>query len=358
MRSVLYFALLIFFAGCAQKATVAAVPGTTLQKAGFEELEGFEDENFDEVVDTFSKNCQSKKSQELYGSLCMDALHVSDKKEFIKENFDLYQITKEEGDTGVLTGYYEPELNGSLTSHDEYVYPLYAKPSDMYDIDFGAFYPELKNYKLHARIEGKKVLPYYTRAQSREMNASVICYVNDRVDAFFLEIQGSGRVRLDNNETLYVGYGGNNGHRYSSIGKYLIETGEMKAGKASLGAIKEWAKNNPQKVDDLLNQNARMVYFKKRGTDVRGALGVPLTPMRSAAVDSSYIPLGSMLYIDAKDRYHSIDRVVFAQDRGAAIKSAIRADLFTGFGQKALDVAGNLKAKLKIWIFLPKVGVR
>ena len=133
----------------------------------------------------------------------------------------------------------------------------------------------------------------------------------------------------------------------------------MKASELSLEDIKEWAKKNPDKVDNVLNHNARVVYFKKRSSDnVRGALGVALTPMRSVAIDSKYIPLGSMLYVDASDKYHKIDRVVFAHDCGAAIKSSIRADLFTGFGTKALDIAGNLKAKLKMWIFLPKESVR
>lgn len=359
MISVLPFLVVLFFAGCSSKVVVPTMPDTTLQKASLSDLNGFENENFDEVLEGFLQNCKSKKTQDMYGTLCKNALHVKDKKEFVKDNFELYQIIDKESDTGVLTGYYEPQLQGSLTKHDEYQYPLYTKPKDMYDIDFGVFYPELKNYHLKARLEDGKVLPYYTRAQQKDLNTSVICYVDNKIDAFFLEIQGSGRIKLDNNDTIYVGYGGNNGHKYISVGKYLIQSGEMDAKGMSLKKIKEWAENNPKRVDDVLNHNPRVVYFKKKVlTDVRGSLGIPLTPMRSAAVDSKYIPLGSMLYIDAKDIYHNIDRIVFAQDRGAAIKSPIRADLFTGFGDKALDIAGNLKAKLKIWIFLPKVDVR
>ena len=359
MRFILPFFAVIFFVGCSNKVVIPSMPSTTLQKADLSDLDGFNDENFDEVVEGFITNCKTKKTQELYGTLCKEALHVSDKKEFVEENFELYKIMDKESDTGVLTGYYEPELHGSLTQHDEYRYPLYTKPNDMYDIDFSAYYPELKNYHLKGRLKDGKVLPYYTRAQQKDINASVICYVDNKIDAFFLEIQGSGRIRLDNNDTLYVGYGGNNGHKYQSVGKYLISSGTIERKDMSLQKIKEWAAKNPQKVDDVLNHNPRVVYFKKKHlTEVRGALGIPLTPMRSAAVDSKYIPLGSMLYINAKDIYHDIDRVVFAQDRGSAIKSPIRADLFTGFGDKALDIAGNLKAKLKIWIFLPKVDVR
>ncbi len=355
MRFFLALSIILFFVGCSYKVAVPTMPDTTLQKAGFSDLNGFNNENFDEVVDGFLQNCKSKKTQEMYGALCSDALHVSDKRKFVEDNFEVYQILDKESDTGVLTGYYEPELHGSLTKHDQYRYPLYSKPTDMYDIDFGAFYPELKKYHLKARIEGNKVLPYYTRAQQEDMNSSAICYVDNKIDAFFLEIQGSGRIQLDNNETIFVGYGGNNGHKYSSVGKYLISSGEMDAGGMSLEKIKEWATNNPEKVDDVLNHNPRVVYFKKKVlTDVRGALGIPLTPMRSAAVDSKYIPLGSMLYIDAKDYKHSIERVVFAQDRCAANTTTKIADIFKGFGDKAIDIAGNLKAKLKVWIFLPK----
>ncbi|WP_345991494.1 MltA domain-containing protein [Sulfurimonas sp. HSL-1716] len=359
MRFFLPFIMIVFFAGCSNKLTVPAMPDTTLQKADISDLQGFEDENFDEVVEGFLQNCKTKKTQEMYGVLCQEALHVDDKKEFVEENFELYQIVGKEGDTGMLTGYYEPELHGSLSRHDKYIYPLYEKPQDMYDIDFSTLYPELKKYNLKGRIEGNKIVPYYTRAQQKDINASAICYVDNKIDAFFLEIQGSGRVKLDNNDTIYIGYGGNNGQKYTSVGKYMISNGIIDRKDMSLKNIKKWAAENPKKVDDVLNHNPRVVYFKKKVmTEVRGSLGIPLTPMRSAAVDSKYIPLGSMLYIDAKDMYHNIDRIVFAQDRGAAIKSAIRADLFTGFGDEALDIAGNLKAKLKMWIFLPKVNVR
>ncbi|MBU0632661.1 murein transglycosylase A [bacterium] len=358
MRYFIPIVVLFLFSGCTYKVAVTAMPDTSLKKAYFSDLKGFNSENFDEVVDGFLRSCQTKKAQDLYGRLCQKALHAENKKEFIKDNFKVLKVMDNESDMGTLTGYYEPELRGSLTKHDSYIYPLYQKPDDMYEVDFSSAYPELKKYNLSGRIEGNKVVPYYTRAEYRDLNASAICYVDDKIDEYFLEIQGSGRVVLDTNETMYVGYGGNNGHKYTSMGKYLIDSGEMDIKNMSLKKIKEWAANNPEKVDHVLNQNARVIYFKKRNGDVKGALGIALTPMRSVAVDSKYIPLGSMLFIDAKDAHHSINSVVFAQDRGSAIKSAIRADLFTGFGDDALDIAGNLKAKLKIWVFLPKVDVR
>jgi membrane-bound lytic murein transglycosylase A len=312
--------------------------------ANISELVQFDNENFDEVVDIFINNCKSATTRKMYGSLCDNALHVSDKELFIKKNFKLYKIIDEQKDEGTLTGYYEPELHGSLTKHDQYIYPIYTKPSDKSYIRVS-----IQNGDKNATSSDN------SRAQHSNLNLPTLCYVDDKIEAFFLEIQGSGRVKLDTNETLCIGYNGTNGHKYSSIGKYLIAKGYMKENHMSLEDIKLWAKQNPDKLDEVLNHNERVVYFKKRDSqNVTGSLGVPLTPMRSVAIDSAYVPLGSMLYIDAKDYKHSIKNIVFAQDRGAAIKSPIRADLFTGYGKQALAIAGNLKAKLKMWIFLPK----
>ena len=354
MRYLIIAAVLFLFAGCSLKVEMPQMPKTELERSNFTALKDFNGENFDEVVDIFEANCKSDKARSLYGDLCEKASQAEDKKDFIKDNFNVYRVIDGKNKTGMLTGYYEPELQGSLTKHDDYIYPLYKKPDDMYDVDFSSIYPELKKYHLKGRIEGNKVVPYYTRGNQDDMNASVLCYVNDKIDGFFLEIQGSGRVQLDSNETMYVGYAANNGQPYSSLGKYLAQIGEIDAKDMSLERIKEWAKNNPDKVDEILEHNKRMVFFRQRSDDVKGALGIALTPMRSVAVDGQYIPLGGMLYIDAKDRYHKIRRVVFAQDQGAAIKSPIRADFFSGFGEKALDFVGNLKADLKMWIFLPK----
>ena len=260
--------------------------------------------------------------------------------------WSLKNINKYEG---VLTGYYEPELHGSLTKHDKYIYPVYQKP-----LKSGGMESAVVNTETNSSTTQNN-----SRADVNNLNTPALCYVDNKIDEFFLEIQGSGRVNLDTNKTLYVGYNGTNGQKYTSIGKYLIAKGYMSQDHMSLQDIKAWAHKNPDKIDSVLNQNERVVYFKQRdSTNVTGSLGVPLTPMRSVAVDSAYVPLGSMLLIDAQDYAHSIKNIVFAQDRGAAIKSAVRADLFTGYGKEALAIAGNLKAKLKMWIFLPKVQMQ
>ena len=334
IRFFLAIYLLFFFFGCSQKTSAPIPAQSTLEKVDMLNLDGFGEENFDEVLNGFVASCKTNKTKKLYGSLCQSALHVSDKKTFIQNNFEAYRVMNDENDTGMLTGYYEPELHGSLYKHGKYIYPLYEKPRDL-----------------------DRVTPYYTRAQHKfkKINAKAICYVDNKIDAYFLEVQGSGRVLLENKQTIYVGYGGNNGYPYTSIGAYLAQTNELGTNAITLETIKEWAEQNPKRVDTVLNQNKRVVYFRKKQIKtVRGSLGIDLTPMRSVAVDSNYIPLGSMLFIDANDQYHDMKRIVFAQDCGAAIKSSLRADLFTGFGDDALLVAGNLKAKLKMWILLPK----
>lgn len=313
--------------------------------ANMSEIVQFDHENFDEVVNLFINNCKTAVTRKMYGSLCERALHVSDKKVFIKNNFKLYKIVDNQKDEGILTGYYEPQLRGSLTKHDKYIYPLYKKPTKLESMASAIF-----NIDTNGSVTQES-----SRANLHSLNSAVLCYVDNKIDEFFLEIQGSGRIDLDTNTTLYVGYAGSNGQKYSSIGKYLIAKGYMSANHMSLEDIKAWAKQHPEKIDEVLNQNQRVIYFKKRDSNiVTGSLGVPLTPMRSVAIDSAYVPLGSMLFIDAKDYNHSIKNIVFAQDRGAAIKSAVRADLYTGYGKQALAIAGNLKAKLKMWIFLPK----
>ena len=326
--------------------TILELPQNT---SNISEVVQFDNENFDEVVDIFINNCKSATTRKMYGSLCDSALHVSDKKVFIKKNFKLYKILDNQKDEGVLTGYYEPELHGSLTKHDKYIYPVYQKP-----LKSGGMESAVVNTETNSSTTQNN-----SRADVNNLNTPALCYVDNKIDEFFLEIQGSGRVNLDTNKTLYVGYNGTNGQKYTSIGKYLIAKGYMSQDHMSLQDIKAWAHKNPDKIDSVLNQNERVVYFKQRdSTNVTGSLGVPLTPMRSVAVDSAYVPLGSMLLIDAQDYAHSIKNIVFAQDRGAAIKSAVRADLFTGYGKEALAIAGNLKAKLKMWIFLPKVQMQ
>lgn len=333
------------------------LPKTYLIKSNFSDLPKWDNENYFKVLNLFQNNCKIDKVKNLYPSLCIKAKSVINAKEFFEENFSPFKIyTKKEKGKGLLTGYYEPQLNASLSKKGKYQYPIYKTPKDLIVVDLSSIYPKLKNYRLRGRLQGNKLIPYYTRKESnsKHLNADVLCYCTSKLDRFFLEVQGSGRVQLDNGKKIFIGYANQNGHKYRSIGKYLINHKKIKRKNVSLQAIKKYLKNNPSQLDKVLNYNKSVVYFKEKKSPASGALGIILTSKRSIAVDRRYIPLGSMLYLSADDNKTSYNKIVLAQDTGGAIKGAIRADMFLGYGKDAMQVAGELKAPLKLWILLPK----
>ena len=358
MKSVLYFFMFIFiFYGCSKtpEVKINTMPHTLLTQSSFDDLPNWEYENYTEVLFDFQNNCRAQKSKKIYKELCLESRSVHNARDFFENNFQVLKIHSQRKDQ-ILTGYYEPELNGSLTKKGKYIYPVYETPKDLVSVNLGLIYPELKKYRLRGKLEGSKVVPYYTREelQNQELNASVICYVDSKVDLFFLEVQGSGRVKLDTNETIFIGYDNQNGHKYKSIGKYLIDKKEILPENISLQSIRKWFDENPEKIDEILNYNDSVVFFKKRDHKAKGSLGLELTPLRSVAVDRSYILLGSMLYLNAKVDTFNNTRVVFAQDTGGAIKGAVRADMFLGYGEYAGELAGELKAPLALWLIVPK----
>ena len=312
-----------------------------------------ENENYSQIQEMFVNNCQSKKTQQFYGDLCAQAQTTADFKTFVKNNFVLEKL---ESDEALLTGYYEPELHGSLTCSKVYKYPIYGTPKDLVSIDLSSLYPKLKNYRLRGRLQDNRLIPYYSRQELHQIdvNAEVIAYTDSKIDLFFLEVQGSGRIKLENGDTLFVGYANQNGQPYKSIGKYLVKLGEISQKDISLQSIREWFKEHPSRVDEIMNYNPSVVFFRVREQGATGSLGVELTPMRSVAVDKQYISLGSMLYLSAKSDSVDFNRIVFAQDTGGAIKGEVRADIFLGFGENAGKIAGELKAPLELWIFKPK----
>jgi len=363
MKQLLFiFISLVFFLGCSKEPKVLfdTLPQTQLRESTYSNLPNWESENYDEVLDSFIWNCQAKKSQKIYGNLCEKAKGIvyHDTKKFIENNFTPYMIqSSDKNIESILTGYYEPELRGSLVKNEIYKYPIYETPKDLVTVDLSSIYPDLKNYRLRGRLAGNRLVPYYSRAElnSVDINAEVICYCDSKIDKFFLEVQGSGRVTLDSGETIFIGFANQNGHKYKSIGKYLVQSGEISKEDISLQSIREWFMINPTRVDEVLNHNTSVVFFEKRDRAATGSLGVVLSPLRSIAVDRRYIPLGSMVYVGAENSYK---RMAFAQDTGGAIKGSVRADMFLGFGKSAGEIAGELKAPLKLWILIPKDKVK
>ena len=266
-----------------------------------------------------------------------------------------------------VTGYYEPLVRGSRRQGGAYQWPLYAVPDDLLTIDLGAVSPELAGKRVRGKLVGKRVVPYDTRAaiESSSNRPPAIVWVDDPVDNFFLQVQGSGRVQLtdgpDAGTTIRVAYADHNGQPYASIGRWLIAQGELRADQASMQNIRAWAQRNPGRVPEMLNANPAVVFFREEAvTDPelgpKGAYGIPLAPRRSIAVDAGFVPLGTPVFLattwPASDR--PLQQLVFAQDTGTAIRGAARADFYWGFGDEAGALAGRMKQRGQMWVLWPK----
>ena len=282
---------------------------------------------------------------------------------FFESSLTPFQLLQGDGsEEGLITGDYVPLLRGSRKPSARYRHPLYGLPEDLLVVDLTEVYPELKGMRLRGRLEGRRIVPYYDRAQIEQGRAATagreIVWVDDAIELFFLQIQGSGRVALENGETVRVGYADQNGHPYRSIGRLLIDRGELPLERASMQGIKAWAQANPGKVAELLNQNSSYVFFRELPSGTAGppgALGVPLTPRRSVAVDPGFVPLGAPVYVATTWPLSTrpLNRLMLAQDTGGAIRGPVRGDFFWGFGEEAAREAGRMKQALRMWVLLP-----
>ncbi len=253
---------------------------------------------------------------------------------------------------GLITGYYEPLLQGALLPTSRYRFPLYAVPEELLVVELAELFPELEGKRVRGRVVGDKLLPFYARADidsaAQPLVGQELFWVDDAVDAFFLQIQGSGVVQLPDGTQRGVAYAQQNGHPYRAIGRDLIEQGEIAAADVSLFSIKDWLQANPAEAQSMMNRNASYVFFRDSGIaedkGPEGSLGVPLTEGRSVAVDRRVVPLGSPLWLDTTlpDGSH-YRRLVFAQDTGGAIAGPVRADVFFGRGEQAASLAGAMK---------------
>lgn len=284
-------------------------------------------------------------------------------RQFFEANFRPYAVaTGDNASQGLITGYYEPLLRGSRSKGKPYTHPLLGVPDDLLTVDLGELFPELKDKRVRGRLVGNKVVPYYTRAEitAREDHypGRPLFWVDDAVELFFLQVQGSGRIKLPDGSLARVNYADQNGHPYQSIGRLLVERGELKLEEASMQGIQAWARANPAKLPGLLNSNPSYVFFRETAHSNDGpvgALGVPLTPERSIAIDPRAVPLGAPVFL-ATTRPNStqaLNRLMLAQDTGGAIKGAVRADLFWGFGREAGEQAGRMKQSGRMWILWP-----
>lgn len=351
--------------------SVESKPTELLKPVSFASLPGWAKDDLREAWPAFMASCEILGKKKEWKEPCqvangvnaadMDAVRV-----FFEAFFLPHQVINPDGsETGLATGYYEPLLRGARKRGGKFQTPLHSVPDDMLTIDLASVYPELKGMRLRGKLVGNRVVPYFSRAelmQSHVLAGKEILWVDDPIEALFLQIQGSGRVQLtDAKEVVRVAYADQNGHPYKSVGRYLIDQGELKLEQASAQGIKAWAKANPARVTELLAANPSYVFFKEEkmgplAKGPKGALGVPLTPQRSIAVDPQYIPLGAPVFLATTQPASSarLERLVLAQDTGSAIKSPVRADFFWGYGQEAGEKAGRMKQKAKMWLLLPR----
>jgi membrane-bound lytic murein transglycosylase A len=260
---------------------------------------------------------------------------------------------------GLFTGYYEPELNGARKPGGVYATPLLKRPPDLVMVELGQFRPAWRGERIAGRVVDGRLKPYESRAEiekgALERQHLAFLWVDDPVDAFFLEIQGSGRVRLEDGTLVRVGYDGQNGQPYVPIGRLLVERGELTAETASMQSIRAWIKAHPEAGKALMAENPSYVFFRETtGAGPIGSAGVVLTPGRSLAVDRSFVPLGVPVFVDGGD---GLRRLMVAQDTGGAIRGPVRGDVFWGAGADAAARAGGQRARGSYYLLLPKTLV-
>jgi membrane-bound lytic murein transglycosylase A len=343
----------------------------TLQPAKWSDLPGWNEDDQAAAWPAFIASCRgvaSKPHGASWKRTCdlaraADGKPGHDPRRFFENQLKPYAILAADGNaTGLVTGYYEPLLRGSRTRVKGYEQPVRGVPDDLLTIDLGTVFPELKDKRVRGRLEGNKVVPYWSRAEiaarGDKVPSRTLLYVDDAVELFFLQVQGSGRVNLPDGTTVRLNYADQNGYPYQSIGRVLVDRGELKLEDASMQGIQAWARANPGRLDELLNSNPSYVFFREapngNGGPV-GALGVPLTAGRSIAVDPRSVPLGAPVFL-ATTRPNStkpLNRLMLAQDTGSAITGAVRADFFWGFGKEAGEQAGRMKQSGRMWVLLP-----
>jgi membrane-bound lytic murein transglycosylase A len=338
-----------------------------LRRAQWSDVTAFNEDNLADGFAAFVRSCFALKAKAEWQAVCADAASLPSGddaalRRFFTTSFTPYAVFNPDGTfEGTITGYYEPHLRGSRRQTPQYRYPVYGVPDDLITVDLGEVYPELKNMRLRGRIDGRRVVPYYSRTEignGKGVAGRELLWVEDPVDLFFLQIQGSGKVTLDTGETIRLAYADQNGHPYKSVGRLLVERGELTLDQASMQGIRAWGQRNPDKLGDLLNTNASYVFFREQGVDnpsPAGALGVPLTPGRSLAVDPRVIPLGAPVFLSTTqpNSTQPLHRLMAAQDTGGAIKGAVRADLFWGSGDEAGALAGRMRQTGRLWVLLP-----
>jgi len=371
-------ALLSYAVWFAPRVPAPELPDSlAFELSSFNDLPGWDEARLAGAMIAFQRSCDLFRARALpegdaNGAAWVEACNAADSamvaatdmeiiaRNFFQNGFTPLRIRNNDKGTGLFTGYYEPELPGSLTETEDFSTPLLARPGDLVMVNLSEF-PGDHAGRIAGRVRDGYLRPFEDRAAIEDgalQNARVVAWVRP-VDAFFLQIQGSGRVVLDDSTVLRVGYDGQNGHPYTAIGRVLIDRGEMTLEEASMQSIRAWLDAHPIEARDVMRANASYVFFRELRIDdpnlgAIGAAGVPLTPGYSLAVDLAWHALGAPAYVaTALADGTPFQRLMVMQDTGGAIRGPIRGDIFFGFGHQAGEFAGTMRGEGELWVLVP-----
>jgi membrane-bound lytic murein transglycosylase A len=395
LRQAAGLILSFLLAGCVVAPPPGAAPQMALAPVAFADLPGWAQDDSAAALAAFERSCARlavmPADQRLGGdglaetrggraenwrALCEQARHLPPgdqnvARHFFEAGFQPYLVqetgsVQETGTTAALyTGYYEPALRGARSPGGAFQTPLLGRPLDLVTADLGEFAADLKGRHLAGRVANGRLVPYPTRA---EIDAGALAgqrlallWVSSPIDAFFLQIQGSGRIEMADGTLVRVAYAGQNGRPYVPIGRVLVARGEITADQISEQTIRAWLNTHPKQAQAVMEENPDYVFFRElrdypADLGPPGTLGAPLTPERSLAVDRRFIPLGAPVFIATTDPLSQapLQRLMVAQDLGGAITGPLRADIFFGWGKEAAERAGRMNARGAEYLLLPR----
>lgn len=359
---VMIFIATLFLMGCQSSPP----PNTfEMQPVKFAQLPNWKKDQFSKAWPAFMRSCQKLKYSNRWKNVCTQALAMHNPssrniRKFFETHFTPYQVSSGKSTQGLFTGYYEPVIEGSRERTEKFKVPMYKRPADLVMIeDLGIFRKNLKGVRIAGRSVNGRLKPYYTHEEIDNgiLAGNEILWIENPVDSFFIQIQGSAAVQLEDGEIIHLSYAGTNGHVYTAIGNVLIEKNKLTSSNISMQSIRAWLQQHPEEAKEILYHNASYVFFDEmKGRGPVGDMGVVLTPGRSLAIDTRYIPHGAPIWLNIEHPVSGehLQRLVMAQDKGGAIKGPIRGDLFWGTGERAGELAGSMKSKGSYFLLLPK----
>jgi len=358
--------------------------GMSLYKADFSQLTGWEKDDQTQALVAFQQSCREILKRNPATSFIVPtskwqaACRVANKinhpdfktaRRFFETSFKPYFLAENNYAGGLFTGYYLPLIHGNLKATKRFPVPVHGLPDDLVKINLGSFDSAMTGKFRVGQVKKNKLFPYPARSEIKHTH-NVLLWADNPIDVYFAQIQGSSLVQLPNKKRFLIGYAGGNGHKYTAIGKVLVERGELQKEDVSMQSIRDWLLKHPNQVNELLNQNDSYVFFQiLKDNYPLGTQGVPLTPQRSLAVDNRYIPFGAPIWVKTTIPAYPSDcrvakgapcndapfrKLLIAQDTGGAIKGVVRGDIYWGTGSKAEFIAGHMNQSGQSWILLPR----